>query len=400
VWSARSDNSEILHLDGGDIAETVICCAVVQELTSSDATLGDDGEALRQKVLLERAEQLAQIGSWQWDCGSGELWWSDNLFRLMGLRPGQITPTTDHVVEQTHPDDRDRVVRYVEQLRDEGRLPPLQYRILWPDGTVRHLRSTVAPLDETARWSRMIIGAVQDVTDQCRADREIAAHLAVAETLTSDWHSLEQCGTHLLRGLALAMDCVAGALWVPRRDVLVASVFWRGDSGELSEFEALTRETFFPKGCDVPGRAWAQRRPVSIVSPCDDPSFARRASAARDRIGGVIALPALAGEEVLAVIELHSSEATKLTERLLRTLTGIGHEIGQFLATRRSDLSPPLITDRESQVLVLLSKGATNAEIAQQLVLAQSTVSSHVKHILRKLGARNRTEAVARYLSG
>jgi PAS domain S-box-containing protein len=387
-------------MDGGDITETVVCCTVVQELTSWDATLGDDGEALRRKVLLERAEQLARIGSWQWDCVSGELRWSDNLFRLMGFRPGQITPTTEYVVQQTHPDDRDRVARYVEQLKDAGELPALEYRFLWPDGTVRHLRSTVAPLDEAVGWPPMIIGAVQDVTDQCRADREIAAHLAVAETLTSDWHSLEQCGMHLLRGLALALGCVAGALWVPCRDVLVASVFWRGDSGELSEFEAQTRATCFPKGCDVPGRAWAQRRPVSIVSPGDDPSFARRASAARDRLGGVIALPAVEGEKVLAVIELHSSEAINLTERLLRTLTGIGHEIGQFLAARRSDLSPPLITARESEVLALLSKGATNAEIAQQLVLAQSTVSSHVKHILRKLGARNRTEAVARYLSG
>jgi PAS domain S-box-containing protein len=386
-------------LEGGDIPETVICCVVVQERTSSDATVGNDGEALRRKVLLERAEQLAQIGSWQWDCVSGELWWSDNLFRLMGLTPAQVTPTTEYIVARTHPDDRDRVAQYVEQLKDAGRLAPLQYRILWPDGTVRHLRCTVAPVDEAGR-SRMIIGAVQDVTEQCHADREIAAHLAVAETLTSDWHSLEQCGTHLLRGLALAMGCVAGALWVPRRDVLVASVFWRGDAGELSEFEALTRETCFPKSCDVPGRAWAQRRPVNVVSPSEDPSFARRAGAARDYLRGVIALPALAGEEVLAVIELHSSEATKLTERLLRTLTGIGHEIGQFLATRRPDHSPPLITDRESQVLALLSKGATNAEIAQQLVLAQSTVSSHVRHILRMLGARNRTEAVARYLSG
>jgi DNA-binding NarL/FixJ family response regulator len=47
---------------------------------------------------------------------------------------------------------------------------------------------------------------------------------------------------------------------------------------------------------------------------------------------------------------------------------------------------------------VMMSEGAANAEIAARLVIADATVQSHVQHILRKLGVRNRTEAVARYL--
>jgi PAS domain S-box-containing protein len=386
-------------LDGGGDLETLICCEAMPGTTSNPRTRVHT-DARRQHVLLERAEQLAQIGSWQWDTQTGEMRWSDNLFRLMGLQPGQITPSTEYVLERAHPDDRARVHRYVEHLEEVGRLPPIGYRIVLPDGVVRHHLSTVAPLDDGADRPRVIVGAVQDVSDQCQADREIASHIVVAATLAADWYSLEQFGVALLSGLTQAMGCVAGALWLPRDGVLVATAFWPQGSPELGEFEALTRETRFPSGCDVPGRAWQARRPVNVVSPCDDPVFARRASAARDRLGGVIALPALAGEEVLAVIELYSSEATKLTDRLMCTLTGIGHEVGQFLAGHRNSLSPPLISDRELEVLALLAKGATNVEIAQQLMLAQSTVSSHVKHILRKLGVRNRTEAVARYLSG
>jgi DNA-binding NarL/FixJ family response regulator len=48
----------------------------------------------------------------------------------------------------------------------------------------------------------------------------------------------------------------------------------------------------------------------------------------------------------------------------------------------------------------MIAEGATNTEIAERLVIAPSTVESHVKRILRKLGARNRTEAAARYLRG
>jgi DNA-binding NarL/FixJ family response regulator len=57
-----------------------------------------------------------------------------------------------------------------------------------------------------------------------------------------------------------------------------------------------------------------------------------------------------------------------------------------------------LLSRRELEVLALIAEGATNAEIAERLVIAVSTVGSHTKSILRKLEVRNRTQAAARYL--
>lgn len=57
-----------------------------------------------------------------------------------------------------------------------------------------------------------------------------------------------------------------------------------------------------------------------------------------------------------------------------------------------------LLTNRELEVLQLMAEGATNAEIARQLVITEGTVKSHVKHVLRKLRAGNRVAAVSRYL--
>jgi DNA-binding CsgD family transcriptional regulator len=56
------------------------------------------------------------------------------------------------------------------------------------------------------------------------------------------------------------------------------------------------------------------------------------------------------------------------------------------------------LTDREGEVLRLLAVGATNAQIADQLVVSESTVKTHVRHILRKLRAVNRAQAISRYL--
>jgi DNA-binding CsgD family transcriptional regulator len=56
-----------------------------------------------------------------------------------------------------------------------------------------------------------------------------------------------------------------------------------------------------------------------------------------------------------------------------------------------------LLTSREHEVLALLAEGAANAAIATRLVISEATVKSHVRHILRKLRAANRTEAVIRF---
>ncbi|MFL5826951.1 MAG: LuxR C-terminal-related transcriptional regulator [Thermoleophilaceae bacterium] len=68
---------------------------------------------------------------------------------------------------------------------------------------------------------------------------------------------------------------------------------------------------------------------------------------------------------------------------------------------RPADFEDPthgLLTRREREVLALMAEGATNAMIAERLVISPGTVKSHVKHILRKLRAANRAEAVSRYL--
>jgi DNA-binding NarL/FixJ family response regulator len=77
------------------------------------------------------------------------------------------------------------------------------------------------------------------------------------------------------------------------------------------------------------------------------------------------------------------------------TLRSLGAQAEQRMAL---DAASPL-TAREVEVIELVSAGATNNEIASALVISESTVKSHVKHILRKLGAANRAEAVSRHLS-
>lgn len=103
------------------------------------------------------------------------------------------------------------------------------------------------------------------------------------------------------------------------------------------------------------------------------------------------------------LLDLVRSPETDVTE--LGSLAGERPSPWQE-STTGEDLSPPdaqlhrELTRRELEVLAMLAEGQTNAGIAERLVVSEGTVKTHVKHILRKLGVHNRSQAVSRYFRG
>jgi PAS domain S-box-containing protein len=348
------------------------------------------------QALLESAERQAHMGSWGWTLDTDHLWWSDNLYRIFGVEPKAITPSLEYVLAQTHPDDRSRVEIEVEAARRQGQLRPLQYRILRPDGVLRHLRASQAIVEDAASGPRRIVGSIQDVTDRRLTERTIAGHLAVAEAL-ADWRTFERGATGLLRNLAGAMDAVAGVMWVPQRDVLVAQIVWRGASATNSELESVIRQLRLPRGAGLAGEVWESAMPRSLLSIDEDPRFSVEAVAG---LQGAVAVPATYGEEVLAVFEFYFGETMGSAEsqRLLRSLTGIGQELGEFLAHRRGQLKPLQLTPRELEVLQLAAHGCGGRQIAEHLVLSPATVRTHFARIYDKYGVSDRAAAVAKAL--
>jgi DNA-binding CsgD family transcriptional regulator len=75
-------------------------------------------------------------------------------------------------------------------------------------------------------------------------------------------------------------------------------------------------------------------------------------------------------------------------------------DLGSPVLSANAPASPTedVLSRRELEVLAMVAEGAQNSEIANRLTIAETTVQSHVQHILHKLGARNRTEAAALYL--
>ncbi|MDX6629760.1 MAG: hypothetical protein QOH00_2006 [Gaiellales bacterium] len=132
------------------------------------ARRAQEAEWARHLAMLGHAEQIAGIGSWDWDLSADELRWSDNVFRLFGVPPGAFTPTPERAIERMHADDRDHIRHAVETAVATGRLDMLEFGIVQESGAMRRVQSIVASVEHEDGVGRRFLGAVQDVTERPR----------------------------------------------------------------------------------------------------------------------------------------------------------------------------------------------------------------------------------------
>jgi len=391
----RTSEFSVVGADGGEFpVELSISREVASRVATRVTVLGAletiDANASRGSALQRQIEKLAGIGSWEFDQHTRALEWSENLFRLLGLHPDQVDPSFAYLAAHAHADDRARVLRAGAELGRSGRMPPLRFRYVLPDGRVRHLDGATAAGSGPRGTRERTVGTLQDLTERRAAEQELAARFAVSDLL-ANWQPGEPFLRRLLRDVGEPLEFEVGAMWVRRGDSRVVRASWLAPGLAGAGVEGTTRETRRPLKAGLIGAAWETGRPVAVVALPQNPD---RADWLTVDLQGALALPATFGDEVLAVLSFASRDKVELTNRLLRSLRGIGHELGHFFARRRGELNVAPLTPRELEVLELVASGGSRSEIAERLHVSESTIKTHLEHIYDKLGAHDRAAAV------
>ena len=224
--------------------------------------------------------------------------------------------------------------------------------------------------------------------------RATAVLLAVSQAITG-WDTFEHASERLLRDLSGALGLVAGALWIPAGDALVATTIWSAPEIDRTALENALRPLRLSRGTCISGSAWELREPLhrAIPAPHGDESLPRSMRAH-------LAVPAWTGDEVLGVIELYAAADAPFGKRLMHVLGTAGHLLGTLFAHRRGELKLSPLTARELEILTLAAQGLTGRRIAEQLEISPATVKTHFEHIFRKLDVSDRTSAVAQAIRG
>src|SRR2546422_3278501 len=133
----------------------------------------------RSEAYLAEAQRLSHTGSFGWRPSTGELLWSDETFQIFQY-DRTTTPTVEVILQRVHPDDAPLVRETIERASQDGRDFEHEYRLVMPDGAVKHVDVVAHALSDQSA-SLEFVGAVMDVSDRKSAEEQLRRSEALAE---------------------------------------------------------------------------------------------------------------------------------------------------------------------------------------------------------------------------
>ncbi len=132
-------------------------------------------EALRKSESgLAQAQRIANLGSWEWDLRSGEVFWSDQMYRILGLDRQHFPPTYDSFLSRVHSEDRDLLDQAVQGSMTGDKPMSCEYRVLLPnDGMVRYFFAQAEVITDRNGTPIRMSGTAQDITERKQAEEAL-----------------------------------------------------------------------------------------------------------------------------------------------------------------------------------------------------------------------------------
>jgi PAS domain S-box-containing protein len=163
----------------GKIEGVMVMSRDVTDIVKSEKILEDKIDELNE------AQQIAQLGSWDWDVGANEVQWSEQMYRIYGYGKDRFRVTFEKAVERMLPEHAERArVRMKEHILEaqalfkekglmEYNTSPIEYSIVLPDGSEKVLRAAGKIILSHEGNVNRLIGTVQDITSEKSSEKQL-----------------------------------------------------------------------------------------------------------------------------------------------------------------------------------------------------------------------------------
>lgn len=183
--------------------------ANAQDITSRKQL---EWELKKWQIHLQAAQRIAHLGSWEFNVTTGEITWSEEVFRILGQDMALGPPDYDKLLQIYHPDDRPEHDRVVQAALQKGEAYDLECRVLHDDGHLSYIQARGQPgFDENGQVVS-IMGTILDITERKQQELHLLQTTAQLETSNRELEAFAYSVSHDLRAPLRAIDGFSQAL--------------------------------------------------------------------------------------------------------------------------------------------------------------------------------------------
>lgn len=128
-----------------------------------------------------QAQKIAHFGSWHWNIKTGDLYWSDEVYRIFGLKPQEFPATYEAFLNTVHPDDRQMVISAVNSAVYDRVFYEINHRILYPNGHQRIVKEVGKVFYDENGQPDSMIGVVHDITESVKLQQSLIHEKELAQ---------------------------------------------------------------------------------------------------------------------------------------------------------------------------------------------------------------------------
>lgn len=219
------------------------------------------------------------------------------------------------------------------------------------DGMAFPAELTVARIP--AAGTAAYLAFVRDISARRRQDQRRSGQHALTRAIAES-ATIDEGTEKILRALCEQLDWQTGTFWMvdPRDDLLRCLAVWAAPSRDVARFDSTSRRLGFCRGEGVPGKIWNTGETLWIPDVARDAAFTRAEAAVADGLHAAVAFPVIMRGEVAGAIELLSHSAREPDADLLRMVSVIGSQIGQFIERRQAEAE---LRERQARLELVLA---------------------------------------------
>jgi PAS domain S-box-containing protein len=315
VRAVRDASGKLLYYEGTveDITERKRAEAALQE---SEERFRQLSEAPFEAIILHDQGTILEV--------------NQSFCRMYGYERAEVIGKS--VLDLALPEFRELLLQKV-RAGDTG---SYEGPALRKDGTIFRAELAGKPIHYQGRTVR--VAAIRDVTEQERNERRQAAQYAVTRVLAES-ATLAEAIPKLLQAICENLRWKMGEFWrvCDSTNLLRCVETWHVPGLDAASVIEPSHQTELAPGVGLLGRVWQSGQPAWIPDVATDPTFRRAAIAAKVGLHAALAFPIFLGSQTLGVMLFLSRRVRDVDEDLLKTMSAIGSQIGQFTERKRAE---------------------------------------------------------------